>query len=86
MRAVHFAQIEIDPEFGIAVIAGTAIPVLSILVRLAHGYSENEIVERFPVVTVEQIVACRDFGLTRARNARASRMRGFTRPLGIATS
>lgn len=56
----YTAFIEIDPEirFGRPVIKGTRITVYDVLGWLAAGMSNNEILEDFPQLTEEDILAC----------------------------
>lgn len=56
----YTAFIEIDPEvrFGQPVVKGTCITVYDVLGWLAAGQSHNEILEDFPQLSKDKILAC----------------------------
>ncbi|NOX62358.1 MAG: DUF433 domain-containing protein [Chloroflexi bacterium] len=62
-------RIEINPNIllGKPVIAGTRIPVYLILNLLASGYSFERIIEAYPVLTEEDIIAALSFAERRMR-------------------
>lgn len=64
--------ISIDPEirFGKPCITGTRIAVGDVLGWLGAGMSEAEIIEDFPELTHEQIMACLLFAADRERNVK----------------
>ena len=53
-------MISADPDvmMGKPVIAGTRLTVEFIVERLADGWTEKELVENYPGLTLEQIHAC----------------------------
>jgi len=61
--------IEIDPEvrFGRPVIKGTRITVYDVLGWLATGQSHTEILEDFPQLNNEQILACLSYAANKER-------------------
>ncbi|CAM3991568.1 DUF433 domain-containing protein [Mucilaginibacter galii] len=65
----YTAFIEIDTEvrFGRPVIKGTRITVYDILGWLATGQSHEEILEDFPQLTKEQILACLAYAANKER-------------------
>lgn len=65
--------IEIIPEkrFGRPCIKGTRISVYDILNWLSNGMSKAEIIEDFPELTEEQILACLAYAAEREHRARA---------------
>lgn len=62
-------RIEVNPEvlLGKPVIAGTRIPVYLILNLLASGYSYERIIEAYPGLTREDIVAALSYAEQRMR-------------------
>lgn len=68
-QADYSAFIEIDPEvrFGRPVIKGTRITVYDILGWLAAGQSHQEILEDFPQLTNDQILACLAYAANKER-------------------
>ena len=62
-------RIEINPNIllGKPVIAGTRIPVYLILNLLASGYSFERIIEAYPILTEEDIIAALSFAEQRMR-------------------
>ena len=64
--------ISIDPEirFGKPCLTGTRIAVGDVLGWLGAGMSEAEIIEDFPELTHEQIMACLLFAADRERNVK----------------
>lgn len=68
------AFIEIDPEirFGRPVIKGTRITVYDILGWLAAGQSHQEILEDFPQLADEHILACLAYAANKERKLKVS--------------
>ncbi|MCY7355973.1 MAG: DUF433 domain-containing protein [Rudanella sp.] len=64
--------ISINPEirFGKPCIAGTRISVGDVLGWLGAGMSYDEVMEDFPELTKEQILACLAFAADRERNVK----------------
>ncbi|UFH54155.1 DUF433 domain-containing protein [Spirosoma sp. KNUC1025] len=64
--------ISINPEirFGKPCITGTRISVGDVLGWLGAGMTENQIIEDFPELTHEQIMACLLFAADRERNVK----------------
>ena len=62
-------RIEVNPEIllGKPVIAGTRIPVYLILNLLASGYTHERIIEAYPGLTREDIVAALSYAEQRMR-------------------
>lgn len=62
--------ISINPNirFGRPCITGTRISVYDVLGWLSRGMSHEEIIEDFPELTNEQIMACLAFAASRERN------------------
>ena len=65
----YTAHIEIDPEvrFGRPVIKNTCITVYDVLGWLATGQSHQEILEDFPQLTNENILACLAYAANKER-------------------
>lgn len=65
----YTTYIEIDPEvrFGRPVIKGTRITVYDVLGWLASGLSHQEIIEDFPQVSDEAILACLAYAANKER-------------------
>jgi uncharacterized protein (DUF433 family) len=61
-------RITIDPKVyhGQACIKGTRIPVYQILRMLAHGDTIEELLEEYPSLTREDILACLDYAASLA--------------------
>jgi len=61
--------IEVNPEirFGKPVIIGTRITVYDVLQWLASGMSQQEILEDFPQLTQDQLLACLSYAANRER-------------------
>jgi len=61
-------RIIIDPKVyhGQACIKGTRIPVYQILRMLAHGDTIEELLEEYPSLTREDILACLDYAASLA--------------------
>lgn len=57
------ARISIDPNIchGQACIKGTRLPVHQILRMLAHGDTFESLLENYPTITREDILACMDY-------------------------
>lgn len=64
--------ISIDPEirFGKPCITGTRISVGDVLGWLGAGMTESQIIEDFPELSHEQIMACLLFAADRERNVK----------------
>lgn len=62
--------IEVNPKvmFGKPVIKGTRIPVDLILERLAFGSSIEEILESYPNITKDSVLACLWYATLQIRN------------------
>lgn len=56
-------RIEINPKIlvGKPVIKGTRIPVTLILNLMAHGYTVDRVIEAYPVLTKDDIVAALEY-------------------------
>ena len=56
---MYKGRITVDPEImlGKPIIAGTRITVEAILTKLSDGYSSEEVVECFPTITREDVLA-----------------------------
>jgi len=70
MEQVNYKQyIEVDPEvrFGKPVIKGTRITVYDVLQWLASGMSHAEIIEDFPQLTDQHILACLAYAANKER-------------------
>ena len=69
MVARHDSRIEVNPDImlGKPVVAGTRIPVYLILNLLASGYSFERIVQAYPGLTREDIVAALAYAEQRMR-------------------
>ena len=70
MSQVDYKQyIEVNPEvrFGKPVIKGTRITVYDVLQWLASGMSHKEIIDDFPQLTEEQILACLAYAANKER-------------------
>lgn len=65
----YTAYIEIDPEvrFGKPIIKGTRITVYDVLGWLAAGQSHEEIIEDFPQLEEEHILACLAYAANKER-------------------
>jgi uncharacterized protein (DUF433 family) len=63
-----FQRISIDPEVyhGQACIKGTRIPVHLIVHMLANGDTIDELLEAYPSIVKEDILACLDYAATLA--------------------
>jgi uncharacterized protein (DUF433 family) len=61
-------RITIDPKVyhGQACIKGTRIPVYQILRMLAHGDTIEELLEEYPTLAREDILACLDYAASLA--------------------
>jgi uncharacterized protein (DUF433 family) len=61
-------RIAIDPKVchGQACIKGTRVPVHQILGMLAHGDTIEELLEEYPPLTREDILACLDYAASLA--------------------
>ena len=61
-------RITIDPKVhhGQACIKGTRIPVYQLLRMLAHGDTIEELLEEYPSLTREDILACLDYAASLA--------------------
>jgi uncharacterized protein (DUF433 family) len=65
---MHYTEyISINPEvrFGRPCLTGTRINVYDVLAWLARGMSINDIIEDFPQVSNEQILACLEYAADR---------------------
>ncbi len=64
--------ISVNPNirFGKPCITGTRISVGDVLGWLARGMSHEDIIEDFPELTNEQIIACLAFAADRERNVK----------------
>jgi uncharacterized protein (DUF433 family) len=62
--------IEVNPKvmFGKPVIKGTRIPVDLILEKLAHGNSMEEVLESYPSITEQAVLACLYYASLQIRN------------------
>jgi uncharacterized protein (DUF433 family) len=70
MRQIDYKEyIEVNAEvrFGKPVIKGTRITVYDVLQWLASGMSHKEIIEEFPQLTEEQILACLAYAANKER-------------------
>lgn len=69
MAADYQSIISVDPEIrsGKPIIRGSRITVYDILSYLASGMSHQEILEEFPTLTEEDILACLSFAADRER-------------------
>jgi len=63
-----FARISIDPEIyhGQACIMGTRIPVHLIVHMLANGDSIEDLLEAYPTIEREDVLACLEYAATLA--------------------
>lgn len=63
------ARISVDPtvRFGKPCVRGTRIAVGDVLGHLASGRSEAELIEDFPQLTHEDVLACFSFAAERER-------------------
>ena len=70
-RVIHYQNglVVRDPEimFGTPVIAGTRIPVRTIVGYIDSGYTSEQVIEEFPHLTREQINAALQFQRERRR-------------------
>jgi len=59
MKEELLRRVEVNPRimFGKPVIKGTRLPVNIILEKLAYGYTEEELIEEYPFLSVEDIKA-----------------------------
>ena len=59
MKEELLSRVEVNPRimFGKPVIKGTRLPVNIILEKLAYGYTEEELIEEYPFLSVEDIKA-----------------------------
>jgi uncharacterized protein (DUF433 family) len=66
--------IEVNPEirFGKPVIKGTRIAVYDVLQWLASGMTEREILEDFPQLTHEQLLACLSYAANKERTIKVA--------------
>jgi uncharacterized protein (DUF433 family) len=62
-------RISIDPQVchGQACIKGTGIPALQIARMLANGDSVEDLLEEYPTLTREDVLACLDYAGAKAR-------------------
>lgn len=69
MAADYQSIISVDPGIrsGKPIIRGTRITVYDVLSYLASGMSHEEILEEFPTLTEEDILACLSFAADRER-------------------
>lgn len=67
-----FERISIDPEIyhGQACIRGTRIPVHQIVGMLANGDTIEELLEDYPSLGREDILACNDMAITSSRSGK----------------
>lgn len=75
MSQVDYKQhIEVNPEirFGKPVIKGTRITVYDVLQWLASGMSHDEIINDFPQLTEEQILACLAYAANKERTIKVA--------------
>lgn len=75
MRQVDYKQfIEVIPEirFGKPVIIGTRITVYDVLQWLASGSTHEEILEDFPQLTEDHILACLAYAANKERIIRVA--------------
>lgn len=73
MQGMNYRErIIIDPEvrFGKPTIKGTRISVSDVLEYMAGGDSEDDVLENFPQLSVEDVRACLAFAADRERHAR----------------
>ncbi len=65
-------HIEIDPNirFGKPIIKGTRISVFDVLGWLSSGMSNKEIIENYPSLNEEQILACLAYSADKERKVR----------------
>ena len=70
----YHQYISINPEirFGRPCITGTRISVSDVLSWLAHGMTIEEIIEDFPQLIREQILACLAFAAAKERTLKVS--------------
>lgn len=63
-----FTRISIDPEIyhGQACVKGTRIPVHQIVHMLANGDTTDDLLESYPSLTKEDILACLDYAASLA--------------------
>ena len=66
--------ISINPNirFGKPCITGTCISVADVLVWLSNGMTYEEIIDDFPQITKEQILACLAFSASKERTIRVA--------------
>jgi uncharacterized protein (DUF433 family) len=75
MPQVDYKQfIEVNPEirFGKPAIIGTRITVYDVLQRLASGSTHKEILEDFPQLTEDHILACLAYAANKERIIRVA--------------
>ena len=67
-------HIEVNSEirFGKPVIKGTRIAVYDVLQWLASGMTEREILEDFPQLTHEQLLACLSYAANKERTIKVA--------------
>ena len=72
-----FERIKVDPEIlhGQACIKGTRIPVYQIVRMLANGDSIDDLLEEYPSIKREDVLACLDYAASLAEE-RLSVFRG----------
>jgi len=75
MRQIDYKQfIEVNPEirFGKPVIIGTRITVYDVLQWLASGSSHEEILEDFPQLKEDHILACLAYAANKERTIKVA--------------
>lgn len=75
MSQVNYKQyIEVNSEirFGKPVIKGTRITVYDVLQWLASGMSHQQIIDDFPQLTEEQILACLAYAANKERTIKVA--------------
>lgn len=63
----NYIEVNPDIRFGKPVIKGTRITVYDVLQWLATGMSHNQIIEDFPQLSEEQILACLAYAANKER-------------------
>lgn len=64
----QYITIDHEVRFGKAIIKGTRITVFDVLGWLAMGMSMEEILEDYPHLNKEQLLACLAYGSAKERN------------------